>query len=73
MNKDDFYVFEVLEKYEDKLLCYSDDDFYKGTRFIGYEDKSLNCVVKSNMEELVMIPLSKVKKVMKINFEEIKE
>lgn len=66
-----FYVFEVKENYEDKLLCFEDGKFYKGTRFIGWEDKKLKKAVKSNMEELVCIPIDKVKKVFKLNIEEV--
>lgn len=69
----DFYVFEALESYEDKLLCFEDGKFYKNTRFIGWEDKKFKKVFKSNMEELVCIPLDKVKKVYKIRFEEMEE
>lgn len=67
----DFYVFEVIEKYEDRLLCFEDGVFYPNTRFIGWEDKKLKKVFKSNMEELVCIPVDKVKKIYKINFEEL--
>lgn len=67
----DFYVFEVLENYEDKLLCFTDVKFYKGERFIGWESKAFNKATKSNMEEIVCIPLDKVKKVLKVNFDEI--
>lgn len=66
-----FYVFEVLENYEDKLLCFSDGKFYEGERFIGWEDVKYSKAIKSNMEEIVCIPIDKVKKVFKVNFEEI--
>ena len=69
----DFYVFEVLENYEDKLLCFENGKFYKNTRFIGWEDKKFKKVFKSNMEELVCIPIDKVKKIYKIGFEEMED
>lgn len=67
-----FYIFEVLENYEDRLLCFENGNFYKGERFIGYIDTSFNKVVKSNMEEIVCIPQDKVRKVFKIKFEDIR-
>lgn len=66
-----FYVFEVLEDYEDRLLCFTDGKFYKDERFIGWEDVKFKKAFKSNMEEIVCIPLNKVKKVFKVKFEEI--
>lgn len=70
----DFYVFEVIENYEDKLVCIVEEgnQFWKGNRFIGWEDKHCKKAIKSNMEEIVCIPLSKVKKVFKVNFEDVK-
>lgn len=73
MKMDNFYIFEVLENYEDKLLCFTDGNFYKGERFIGWESKGFNKAFKSNMEEIITIPLDKVKKVKKIIFEEIEK
>lgn len=67
----DFYVFEVLENYVDKLLFYENGEFRKGERFIGWESKAFDKVIKSNMEEMVCIPLDKVKKILKVNFKEI--
>ena len=67
-----FYIFEVLEDYQDKLVMHKNEGrFYKNTRFIGWESASLQKVIKSNTEELVCIPIDKVKKVFKVNFEEI--
>lgn len=69
----DFYVFEVLEDFEDRLICLdTPNKFYKGERFIGWES-NFDKAVKSNMEEIICIPLDKVKKVFKINFEQIKQ
>ncbi|SCI50935.1 Uncharacterised protein [uncultured Clostridium sp.] len=68
----DFYVFEVLENYEDKLVFLdTPNKFYKGERFVGWESV-FNNAVKSNLEEIVCIPLDKVKKILKVNFEEVK-
>ena len=72
MGSNNFYIFEVLEDYEDKLLCFTDGNFYKGQRFIGWEDNYCSKAHKSNMEEIVVIPLDKVKKIKKIVFEDIK-
>lgn len=68
-----FYIFEVLEDYEDRLLCFTEGNFYKGERFIGWESKAFNKANKSNMEEIVCIPLDKVKKICKVHFEDIQE
>ena len=67
----DFYVFEVTEYHKDRLSFQGNNQFFKGERFIGWEDKGFNKAFKSNMQELVCIPLDKVKKVYKINFERI--
>lgn len=69
-----YYIFEVLEEHEDKLIMYEgkNSDFKKGERFVGYElklDKSF--AVKVNLSELVLIPMSKVKKVYKIEFNKV--
>lgn len=69
----DFYVFEVLEDFEDRLIhLETRNKFLKGERFIGWES-ACNKAIKSNMEEIICIPLDKVRKVLKINFEEIKQ
>lgn len=69
----DFYVFEVIEEHIDYMvqLAELENIFIQGSRFIGWENKDFKKAVKSNMEELICIPLDKVKKVYKINFEEI--
>lgn len=69
----DFYVFEILEDYKDKLVCITEEGnvFYKGNRFIGWEDKKFKKAIKSNMEEIICIPMDKVKKIFKVNFENI--
>lgn len=67
-----FYVFEVVEDFEDRLIFLDTPNrFYKGERFVGWEDKKLKKAIKSNMKEIVCIPLDKVKKIFKINFEQI--
>ena len=68
---ENFYLFEVLEEYIDTLASSPYRNFIKGSKFIGWEYKSLNVVVKSNINEMVCIPLSKVKPIYKINFEEL--
>ena len=70
LNKD-FYLFEILDNYKDKLLCFEDGDFYKGEKFIGWENRDFKNAIKSNKEEIVCIPLNKVKKLYKIEFKEI--
>lgn len=73
VDNNDFYVFKVLEKHEDKLLFNEDGNFYKGDRFIGWEWKGLKKAVKDSSKELVCIPIDKVKKLYKIRFEEVEE
>ena len=67
----DFYLFEVLEEHIDTLAPSSYNNFIKGSKFIGWEWDDLKVAVKSNMNEIICIPLFKVKKLYKINFEEI--
>ena len=72
---DNFYVFEVLEDFKDVFTIKekSCNKFSKGERFIGYELKLRGkYAVKSNFDEVIMISLDKVKKIYKIEFEEIK-
>lgn len=74
---DDFYIFEVLEEYTDVTIKEENRHmalFEKGKRFIGFiiEYTSGNkFAVKSNMDEIIQIPLGKVKEVFKITFDEI--
>ncbi|MGL5713375.1 MAG: hypothetical protein ACRCX2_10180 [Paraclostridium sp.] len=74
---DNFYIFEVLEEYEDLTLKEENRHmalFKKGQRFIGFilEYNSGNSfAVKSNMDEIIQIPIDKVKKVFDIVFDEI--
>lgn len=68
----DFYVFEVLEDYEDELLSFTKDNkFNKKQRFIGWENIKFNRAFKSNTKEMICIPLDKVRKLYKIKFESI--
>lgn len=74
---DDFYVFEVIEDFTDDLVQFEDmnNKFTRGSKFIGYVIKNSrgeDMAIKSNLSEIVFIPLDKVKKVYKINFMDVK-
>lgn len=71
MNTDKFYIYEVIEDFTDRLTCFYELDnvFSVGDRFIGWENE--NKAFKSNLSELIFIPLKNVKRVMKIEFKEV--
>lgn len=74
----DFYVFEVIEDFKDKMVMFEEMNaiFTKGSRFIGYiseNGRGRDIVIKSNLSEIVYIPLDMVKKVYKIEFKKTEE
>lgn len=68
---ENFYLFKVLEEHIDTLASSPYKNFIKGSKFIGWKNDEWKVAVKSNINEMVCIPLSKVKPIYKLDFMEI--